>query len=348
MRVKPYQQPNSPYWWIRYTPAKNQPQERKTTKISHHGKKKPPQVVLDICRAIEERLAKAQFGLSPDLVPKAIKEFIPEYLASLKGLSDQTITTRAMHLGCWCKWCAEQQIDTLTQVTKRNAVQYVDHLKTTCTALTVSTRLCTLRLASDEAKSRGYMVIENPFSMRIRGAKAKPRDAWTMAEIGALLTIEDPPWLKTAIRVSLYTGCRSGSINTLLWKDIDFETKVIDFTRSKTGEYPVGMAPKLEEYLVNLWDAVKPKPEDPITPELAGKPSNYLARVFHCRRAKAGVSRGTFHWFRHLMKSALVDSGCPMEVSMKILNHSGESVSRHYLHLQAAKTIEWLSKVKFE
>lgn len=347
MRVNPYKVPNSPYWQLRYTPAPGQPRVYESTGISHEGRKKPQTVVVEICRAIEERLAKAKFGISPGIVSKSIKEFAGEYIASLSGMAATTISSRRMHLGLWSRWCEAQGVKMMSEITNEHAIRYVDHLRANCALTTTSTRVNTLRGAMTEAKRRGYILIDNPFTMIIHNAQAKARDAWTLEEIHALLAIEKPAWLKTAIRVSLYTGTRSGSINTMVWQDIDFERHVVDF-RSKTGEYSVALHPELERYCLTLWETVKPRPQTPLVPELVGKPSSYLADVFGTARLKAGVKRGTFHWFRHLMPAALNAQGVPMDVRMKILNHKSEATHRHYLHVDAAKSLEYISRVKFE
>lgn len=347
--VNYFTRPNSPYWWIRYS----QGGQRTATSsgIAHLNRSHPAKdsPLWELIHQIEDRLMRQKFGLAQPIVQKPIKDFLVEYINSMTDIEPTTRRSRDDCLRHWRMWCDEQSIGLVSQVNSTNLMAYVDHIKQKNSPLTVRNKLNALRQALAEAKRRNYIQFDdNPLAdVKIhRSAKVRTQDCYNAGELRLLFAITKPEWFQTAIRIAACTGCRRASVIGTHWKDVDFDLHTIGFD-SKTGQYAVAMHPELETHLFELKDRANPQPDDLVIPHLAGKSEGYLSCMFSHHAKKAGVDRGSFHWFRHTMPGKMQEAGIPMDVRQKILNHKSAAIHRDYMHMEAAQLREQILKVKF-
>lgn len=211
--------------------------------------------------------------------------------------------------------------------------------------------------AKPSETARGSME-KAPFQPKQIGALFK---ACKNAELGR-------EWI-TAMHFAYYCAMRLADATRMTWDAIDFEKNTVSFVPQKTRKknpdpIELPLHPALQEHLLKL-----SLPDDPqafITPELhAWKPADRsrffsyklmpLAGIDQKRTGPAldkdpsdkgrGVSKLSFHSFRHSLASHLAAAGVSSELRMKITSHSDEKVHAGYSHLETETLREGLNKL---
>jgi len=158
-----------------------------------------------------------------------------------------------------------------------------------------------------------------------------------------------PQHLKAAIKISYFTGMRSGEIRTLQWPDIDRENGFIRLSADATKEARAKVVPinqHVKEVLFNLPRALK----HDFVITYHGKPikqKDGLKRSFKsaCFKAKIPCGQKTkdgliFHDIRRTVKTNMLSAGVDKAHRDTILGHSLHGMDVHYL----APTEESLSE----
>ncbi|MDQ8206676.1 site-specific integrase [Coraliomargarita sp. SDUM461003] len=262
------------------------------------------------------------------------------------------------------------------QITAGDAQSYIDGLAAKGLAKkTITNSLKILRIPFAEQCRLGKLSF-NP------AAAAKPSETargsmekapFEPEQIGALLkackSIElGNEWI-TAIHFAYYCAMRLADATRMTWEAIDFQKNTISFVPQKTRKknpapIELPLHPALQDHLLKL-----SLPDDPatcITPELhAWKPADRsrffsyklmpLAGIDQKRTGPAldkdskdkgrGVSKLSFHSFRHSLASHLAAAGVAPELRMKITSHSDEKVHKGYSHLETETLRDGLSKL---
>lgn len=269
----------------------------------------------------------------------------------------------------------ELAVRPISEVTRRDAAAWRDHLQQTMASTTVNHHLSTLTREFKEALLQD-LIEENPWS-EIRVANAgrdrQQRRPFTWAQFNALLETTSPTAREPVpdaeewhlfIKVAGYMGQRRMDGARLEADQIDLERRVVRFRRGKNKDWHE--VPIHGSLLPDLAAAIKRHPQGRIMPALAARPAtgrNSLSDEFRQvilprigidqpygegggRRKLAEYS---IHSFRHALSTWLNEAGVSDVDRMRIVGHVDRDVSRGYTHAglkQAHRAIAKLPRTK--
>jgi integrase len=218
-----------------------------------------------------------------------------------------------------------------------------------CSPTTVAQDGLVLRTALNQARREGLISVNPAEAAELPEGRSVKRGTFTAAEVKMLVDTAEGEW-KTTILLGYFTGARLSDCAQMLWTSVDFVNSVISFEPKKTNNsgqtVTVPLHPDLQAHLEKL--AVKDKPEEFISPHLAGLETrgwNGLSQGFKRIVVKAGldlqtvqgggirkISKRTFHALRHSFTSALANAGVSPELRMKLTGHKTEAIHQGYTH----------------
>ena len=157
-----------------------------------------------------------------------------------------------------------------------------------------------------------------------------------------------------------FTGARLEDCAKMLWDNINFERKIIDFVASKSSVRAViPMTNQLETHLDSIASTDDPNPH--LCPNLSQKVSGGktgLSMGFKEIMDKAGVdpqvvqgqgtrkfSKLSFHSLRHSFNSLLANEGVDQETRMKLVGQKSKAINTDYTHLDIPKLEDAMSKL---
>ncbi len=141
-------------------------------------------------------------------------------------------------------------------------------------------------------------------------------------------------YLKTAIVLSLNTGIRKGTLMSLLWEDINFESHTM-FLRAAIMKGGKSAALPLNDIAFNSLSEWK---------NYTGRESGFIfpgngSKLRDTRRAfgrvlkAAEIENFTWHCLRHDFASQLAMKGVPLHVIQKLMCHASIDMTQRYAHL---------------
>lgn len=211
---------------------------------------------------------------------------------------------------------------------------------------TVAHHLSVLRLILDYAVKKGIIQL-NPAT----GVTIPKRLPWSYREMPSDTDLHliqanaDNGVLGRAAYFALYTGCRSGELFALQYKDIDREAKLLTISKSV---YYVGTNPHIKQPKTAAGSRTVPLPQfllDKIpdaprsrfifSPDGKKPISDSFRRNGWTKFQKeAGISC-TLHQLRHAYASLLCESGVDEKTAQKLMGHSDITTTlRIYTHLR--------------
>lgn len=190
----------------------------------------------------------------------------------------------------------------------------------------------------------GYAYRDNLISIRPyvwKPTKGQPRDRWMTKKEAALLLKAAREYKRVAdylelyINIGLYTGARSTAILSLKWKDVDFETGIIDFKRQgETKNKKKSRVPMPRRLLRKMKEARKfGTPEGYVVhrnQQQIKSVKNSLETVYKL----AGIEKITSHTMRHTAASWMVQKGVSLRKVAKYLGTSTQMIEQTYGHLE--------------
>ena len=132
------------------------------------------------------------------------------------------------------------------------------------------------------------------------------------------------------VRLILLTGCRSGEIMNLRWKEVKPDR--LKLADSKTGPREVLLGKPAS---LILRDRQRGQPDDYVFPSpiLPGKPRTTIRSFWRCIRTEAGLGKTRLHDLRHSYASHAVMQGEGLFMTGKLLGHRNASSTERYAHL---------------
>ena len=198
---------------------------------------------------------------------------------------------------------------------------------------TVNRALATLKHALNKAVEWG-LIKKNPASkVKLLKAENAQTDFLSQEQIQALLQACDGV-LRDVVTVALGTGMRRGELLSLIWDQVDFRTRTIHLTKTKSGKartIPMNKTvyetlKKLREKATSEWVFESPR---------TGKPfvdlKNGLLRAY--KKAGIPIKGRPFHLLRHTWASHLVMNGCDLYTLMKLGGWQSPEMVQRYAHL---------------
>lgn len=340
-----YKRPGSPFWWVAWVAGGRK--SRQSTGIRHEERKRPGESALAIQRNLEERLARARFGLSAMVREKTISSLVTDYMVSVVA-RPRTIDRYQQLANNLVRWMEGQKVATVQEVSHELVARYVaDGLKERADC-TVRQECAFFRRMWVEARKRDFCAFDqNPWDVSIK-CEQRARQPYTDDELQAIFAATKlPQWMRVCCWLALYTGARCDTLRGLHTEHIGLDMGVINFHRSKTDPYSVPLHPVLAEYLRSL-----KLPPGPIMPPEAVEGNAYFAQLFaRCTappKEKGGAGfRGQFHRFRHTFNTRLMECGVPRTAAMFLMNHKSESSNAKYTHVEAIAMAPQLAKLEY-
>lgn len=203
----------------------------------------------------------------------------------------------------------------------------------------------TLRQIFARAEDNGLIPRSPMVKMRPPARDHMRVDVFTPDEISRIMQHIDADPFGTAVAVMLYTGCRMGELNGLMWTDIDGELlhirrtiALIDEKRWGVKECPksgkervVGITPQLAHILSSL-----PHTSLYVFPMPDGSPmndNNFSWRYRKFMDSCPGVRPLTPHKCRHTYATYLLRGGADLRSIQQALGHSSLQVTEIYTHI---------------
>jgi integrase len=189
------------------------------------------------------------------------------------------------------------------------------------------------------------------------------RRPFTMEELSKLLAKSNQDW-RTMILIGFYTGLRLQDCASLTWRAVDLQQSTITKRTQKTGrDVDIPVHDTLATQLNKL---AGDDPDEALCPTLRGKPAAWLSAQFYEVMVKAGLvkkrdgkkkstgkgrdakrdtNRISFHSLRYNTTSALKSAGVGDSVTMDIVGHDTEAMSRSYTKIPLAVKRDAMNKL---
>ena len=374
---------NSPFWVANWYDS-NKKLKCRSTKIRVDGGKKAYNEALLVAEAyqsaesgkktvdfIQEKIAEVSSSLLSETpnIP-TFRKWAKEYLEIRERLiSRSTFINDRRSINVLFEFLGEERADhLLCNVTKQDAMKFVDENLIRVEPKTVQLYCTALSFMFKSAKERGY-VISNPFSgIRKRTGLVNSRSKvskkpFTQSQLETLIKNLPPEWA-SMVKVSLYTGGqRLGDVATLEWEDVDFDDETVRFKTIKTGRASViPFFPALKEHLEE-WkkETGSNKYIHPFcAKKYLSRNRGYLSVAFTNFLKAYGITEQneenlsgdrrhvnalSFHSLRHNAATILHKAGVPEAVAKEILGHSSSAVHRVYVRLGRDTLSDALKKI---
>jgi integrase len=141
------------------------------------------------------------------------------------------------------------------------------------------------------------------------------------------------PFVVSAIRLLILTGCRRGEIEGLRWRNVDFERRLLLLEDSKTAEKTIYLSPPALSILSEL-----PRFEGNefvVVGTRLGKHTGALDKVWGRVRQRAGLADVRLHDLRHGFASVGAAGGLNLPIIGALLGHKHTATTQRYAHLSA-------------
>jgi len=163
-------------------------------------------------------------------------------------------------------------------------------------------------------------------------------------------------WFKPVVSLAYYGGLRLKEVVNLKWEHIDFKSRIITVTETKSGEER--SVPILQELLVVLkaWKKTKGKackglvfPSEKVHYEGTKMSKQNVSKVYREYVKEAKIkSTANFHGLRHTAGTNFMRMGYDINEVAKILGHSSLEVTRMYEHLTSKDLTDKMLSIEGE
>jgi len=233
----------------------------------------------------------------------------------------------------------------LAHITPKDVLMYRDSiLKSNKTARTANLSVKVVSAALNTALRQGYIQANPATAVESLPVQAEERGTFTSAQVSKLIRAAKGDW-PGAILLGYYTGARLGDVANMRWDAIDWRSKIIRFTPSKTKKpVTIPLHRDLERELLKNAGIGK----TPMFPSLAGKDTGgkhglsgrfaaimERAKIEGKRTQASGgrtLSSLSFHSLRHSFNSAMANAGIAQEIRQKLTGHTSVETNKVYTH----------------
>ncbi len=154
------------------------------------------------------------------------------------------------------------------------------------------------------------------------------------------------PTIKNVLRLTLWTGCRTGEVCNMAWKDVDLEKGTIHLRETKTG---VERYVQLSDQAIDFLNVLRLTSDKYLFPSQATKKpiqQKYLTEN-SWRLRESGLMLDIPHWtphdLRRTVRTGLSRLQCPNEVAEAVLGHTRGGIEGIYnLYKYDAECRNWL------
>jgi integrase len=154
------------------------------------------------------------------------------------------------------------------------------------------------------------------------------------------------PTIKNVLRLTLWTGCRTGEVCNMAWEDVDLTKGTIHLRETKTG---VERDVQLSTQAIDFLKILRLNSDKYLFPSQATKlpiQQKYLTEN-SWRLRESGQMLDIPHWtphdLRRTVRTGLSRLQCPNEIAEAVLGHTRGGVEGIYnLYKYDAECKEWL------
>lgn len=230
----------------------------------------------------------------------------------------------------------------LTDVTRQDIYDFHRSISKKTTA---NRCLAVLSKMYSFAKELNYYEKENPF-FRFKKHKenkiGRILNTQEFTDLNRVLNYQEmlrftTPYVISAIRMLIYTGCRKNEILTLKWEDVHLEKDYIHVKDSKTGEKIV----PLNKFSKSVLESLKKQPDNPYI-FCGAKPGTHLTdikKTWYKIRGMIGIENVRMHDLRHTFASMAIDTELDIFGISKLLGHKDIKTTMNYIHLIRASLV---------
>lgn len=141
-------------------------------------------------------------------------------------------------------------------------------------------------------------------------------------------------YLKTAVVLSLNTGIRRGTLMSLVWEDVNFNSRTLHLRAAimKGGKSAVLPLNKTAFESLKSWRELTKRTSGYIFPGDGSKLKD-TQKPFGRIMRDAGIENFTWHCLRHDFASQLAIRGVPLHIIQKLMCHASIDMTQRYAHL---------------
>jgi integrase len=154
-------------------------------------------------------------------------------------------------------------------------------------------------------------------------------------EAGRLLAVCDVDFRRVVL-TAMYTGCRSGELRTLTWRNVDMNRRRITIASaySKNGRMrEVPMTDDVFRTFGEMREGRDPKPDNPVFVRRYGRPWRSWETAWRGAVKRAKIEDFRFHDLRHNFASWLAMNGVVEKARADLMGHSDTKMQARYSHL---------------
>ncbi|MFQ1642945.1 tyrosine-type recombinase/integrase [Aeromonas veronii] len=157
-----------------------------------------------------------------------------------------------------------------------------------------------------------------------------------------------PDTQKSILRMTLWTGCRTGELCQAFWEDIDLNNNVFHIKDSKNGtSRDVQLCSQAVAYLkvLKLNNNLCVFPSLSTKKPILQKSLSETAWRLRSEGRMIDIADWTAHDLRRTVRTGLAKMGCPSEIAEAVLGHAPKGIVGTYnLHRYNSECREWLQK----
>jgi integrase len=145
-----------------------------------------------------------------------------------------------------------------------------------------------------------------------------------------------PDYLRSLVVAALHTGMRWGELAHLRWQDVDFHTRTLVVTQSKSGE---GRRVPMNRVVIETLQALRKARKvfrDLVFTSPRGEFLHNFGRTWAETVKTAKITDLRFHDLRHTAASRMVMGGVDLYTVKEILGHKTPAMTQRYAHLSPA------------
>lgn len=316
-----YKRPNSPYWWADYVDADG---ERKRQSTKTRSKREANEIAL--FWESEARRARI-FGIAKSRKLSEVMDKFLVYSKQEKRSYDKDLErsgTLAAHLG-------DPLINEISGETVEN---YISIRRESISDSTINRELALLSAAINYCNKKLDWQLPN----KVSGHKLKEpegRVRWlTSEEATRLLDAAKQSratYLTDFITLALHTGCRSGELLNLKWKDVHLDHKFFLLNKTKSGKRrSIPLNNTAAQMLIKRH---REHLGDYVFSSITGKKLGSIKTGFNNACKAAEIKDFRIHDLRHTCAAWLAMLGVPMLTIRDLLGHSSITTTEIYAHL---------------
>lgn len=256
-----------------------------------------------------------------------------------KGLTDSTVMSYEKKLGVFVRWCCDEELTLLPEVTGVHLRQFLISLQEKALSNRYQINLAKTVKTFFNYCVRDGLLTDSPFDkVKIPKHKKKILPAFTTQEVKAILKACHHPRDLAICHVLLDSGVRASELLNINVEDVDAKTGTVTVREGKGGKDRVTyIGSKTQKVLTQYWlSRGKPEGEAPMFTSLTtGKRLTLfgLAQLMERLRMATGVEACTAHTFRRTFAITCLRNGMNIYVLARLMGHTDIIVLKQYLDL---------------